>query len=316
MLEDATFWTDAECPDRRPGRLAISYLGIDIGGTKVALRADVDGAEAVQTAFRWGPNGNVHADLYDLGRQVRAFAARVGEPIESVGVATPATLDAAGCVVAWPNRPSWVGHALSAGLIALFEGTPVHTADDGDLAAVAEAAEAGCSDLLYVGVGTGVGGGIVSGGRAIPGAGRGSCELGHVVVALDGPRCDCGRTGCVQAMASGPAVLRRAGAGVTFDELRAGLTAAQPWALDAIREASHALAAVITGVVELTRPELVLVGGGFAMGLPGFVTEIGRQVAGLRRAGHRQPPVRAAALGGVSSLYGAVQLARNPAVAG
>ncbi|HEX5406049.1 MAG TPA: ROK family protein [Pseudonocardiaceae bacterium] len=299
---------------RRTGRLAISYLGIDIGGTKVALRAETDGAEAVRTAFHWAPNAAARADLAELVEQVGTLAARLGEPIESVGVATPATLDAQGCVVAWPNRPSWVGHALSSELAALFDGTPVHTADDGDLAAVAEAAAAGCCDLLYVGVGTGVGGGIVSGGRAIPGTGRGSCELGHVVVALDGPRCDCGRTGCVQALASGPAVLRQAG--VPFDELRAGLEADQPWTRQAIVPATRALAAAITGVAELTRPELVLVGGGFAMGLPGFVAEVGQRVAGLARAGHRQPPVRAAALGGVSSLHGAVLLARDPAIAG
>ena len=102
----------------------------------------------------------------------------------------------------------------------------------GNVAALAEAHAAGRPDLLYLGVGTGVGGGIVLGGRLLPGPSRGSCEIGHLIVDRSAARCDCGRRGCVQSVASGPAVLRRAargrGAEVTFAEWTSSGTLRHP----------------------------------------------------------------------------------------
>ena len=297
------------------GGVVITYLGIDIGGTKVAFRAEGDGGWSHEAAFRWPPPGDADADLAALGRAVAAVCDRARRPFDAVGVALPAALDAAGRVTAWPNRPQWEGLALRAALGELFPGAGVHCADDGDLAAVAEADRAGCRNVVYLGVGTGVGGGIVVDGRSVPGPRHGSCELGHVVADPAGPRCDCGRTGCLQAIASGPATLRRAselrGAPVDFDELRAGLAADEPWAVSAVRTAAAALATAAVGLGELVRPERVVVGGGFAMGLPGFVAEVARHTRSLGRPGFPAPPVEEAALGGLSSLHGALLLAKR-----
>jgi kanosamine 6-kinase len=230
-------------------------------------------------------------------------------------VAMPATLDAAGVVTAWPNRPGWTGADLGGALRGIFGATRVACADDGDLAALAEAHAADRPDLLYLGVGTGVGGGIVLGGRLLPGPSRGSCEIGHLIVDRSGARCDCGRRGCVQSVASGPAVLRRAararGTEVTFAELARALADGTGWAADAVREACAALAAAAVGVSELLRPALVVVGGGFADGLPGFTAMVAEEAARLARPGHPPPPVEPARLGGSSSLHGAVLLAKE-----
>ena len=298
----------------------ISYLGIDVGGTKVAFRLASRDADPVQETFRWTPDADADTDLAELSRHARIVAGRAAEPIESIGIATPATVDSLGRVAAWPNRPTWMGVPLSRRLAESFPGIPVRVADDGDLAAVAEADAAGARDVVYVGVGTGVGGGIVCAGRSVPGTRRGSCELGHLVVDLDGPRCDCGRSGCVQAFASGPAILRHAGSlrgkDVSFDELHNAMAAGDAWAVDAIERASRALAAAIVGAAELVRADVAVVGGGFAMGLTGFVAAVGQRVAELGRPGHPPPEVRPALLGGLSSLYGAVLLARDAAVGG
>lgn len=227
----------------------------------------------------------------------------------------PATMDAAERVVAWPGRPSWAGVDLGAELRALFPGARTGCADDGDLAAIAEAHAAGAAHLVYLGVGTGIGGGIVLDGRPCPGPARGSCEVGHLIVDRTGPQCDCGRTGCVQAVASGPATLRRAtrlrGADVQFAELRDGLAAGEPWAVSAVAASCDALAAAVVGLSELVCPDLVLIGGGFAGGMPGFVDRIAERSAELSRPGRPPVPVRAAVLGGLSSLHGAVLLARG-----
>ncbi|MFD0205646.1 MULTISPECIES: ROK family protein [Saccharothrix] len=290
-----------------------AYLGIDIGGTKVAARVEDDRETVGEWVFAWQPDGTVDHDLRLLREHVTALRCRIG-PLAGVGVAVPATLDRDGRVTAWPTRPSWVGLDLRALLADLFPATTPRWADDGDLAAVAEARAWGHADLVYAGVGTGVGGGIVLGGRSATGH-RGSCEIGHLVVDLDGVRCDCGRLGCVQAVASGPAILRRAralrGTGVTPTELVDGFVAQEDWAVEAVRRGSAALAAALAGVAELVRPSAIVIGGGFAAALPGYVDLVASAAAALGRRGHPVPPVLPARLGGASSLHGAVLAARG-----
>ncbi len=290
------------------------HLGVDIGGTKVALLVETDAGCVYETAFSWGPRHSADRDLAQLAGHVAELRARVGAPLTSVGVAMPGTVGPDGRVAAWPNRPEWTGVALDASLRALFPEAVVAWGDDGDLGALAEARASGCDDLLYIGVGTGVGGGLVLGGLPCPGLGRGSFEIGHVIVEMGGPRCVCGRQGCLQALASGPATLRRAahlrGADATFDDLRWAWRDREPWAIDAIEGTARALAAAVTGVQELVHPERTLIGGGFAAGIPEFVGAVAGHLAGLARPGQAPVPVGPATLGGLSSLRGAVSLAR------
>jgi kanosamine 6-kinase len=269
-----------------------------------------------EATFQW-PSGGVDEDLAELADRVRAL--QEGTAFEAVGVAVPATLDEAGRVVTWPNRPTWVGLDLGEWLRVQFPGIAARCADDGDLAAVAEAHEADCANLVYFGVGTGIGGGAVIDGRPCPGFGRGSCEIGHLIVDASGPRCDCGRRGCVQAVAAGPATLRRAAASrgepVSFSALVQGFSAGEPWAVTSVEESCAALAAAVVNLGELLCPERVLIGGGFAAGIPGFADTVGRFAAELSRPGRPAPPVGQAALGGLSSLHGALLLAQSGALA-
>ncbi|MDJ0346721.1 ROK family protein [Streptomyces sp. H10-C2] len=294
----------------------MSYLGIDVGGTKVALRIEsAEAPEAGEGVFRWPGPGDIARDMAALAAGIAGLRERRPGPIAAAGVAMPATLDRAGRVVAWPNRPYWQGLDLYGELRALLPGTSISSADDGDLAAMAEADSAGVRNLVYLGVGTGIGGGVVLDGRLCPGPDRGSCEVGHMVVDRAGRLCDCGRRGCVQSVASGPATLRRAaelrGGDVTFAELRAACEDGAGWALEAMEESAAALAAAVTGLSELMHPELAVVGGGFATALPGYVPAVARQVDRLVRPGGPRVPVRRAMLGGLSSLHGAVLLARG-----
>ncbi|MCM3885476.1 ROK family protein [Frankia sp. R82] len=326
-------------------------LGIDVGGTKVALRiepadaegtaktartVEADGAGAVESSFPWTPSTSAAADLAELSRQVTALRARWGAPVIAVGVAVPATVDRAGRVTTWPGRPSWTGLAFTDALRTLVPGAHVAHGDDGDLAALAEAVAAGCPDLIYLGIGTGVGGGIVLAGQPCPRPGHGSAEIGHMMISTTGAVCTCGRRGCVQAIASGPATLRRAaryragpvprpggapnggapnGGGdvdsVPFPQLRAAWLAGTDWAVRAVRDSALAAAVAVVSLTEVLRPELAVVGGGFADGLPGFAAAVDEQARALGRPGHPPAPVRAAVLGGLSSLSGALLLARQ-----
>ncbi|WP_253916156.1 ROK family protein [Streptomyces sp. MNP-20] len=291
-----------------------AYLGVDIGGTKVALRVETGDRCVHERAFAWPPRHSAARDLGRLAEQVAEVRTDLGVSFRAVGVAMPATVGPAERVTAWPSRPEWTGTDLGAALRPLFPGAAVAWADDGDLGALAESRASGCADLLYLGVGTGVGGGLVLGGEPCPGLGRGSFEVGHMVVELGGPRCDCGRRGCLQAVASGPATLRRAsrqrGSTAAFDDLVKAWGDGRPWAVTALRRTCRALAAAAVGVQELLQPRLVRVGGGFADGIPGFAGLVAGHVTELARPGRPPLPVEEAALGGLSSLHGAVSLAR------
>ncbi|MFF7050489.1 ROK family protein [Streptomyces griseorubiginosus] len=298
----------------------MSRLGIDIGGTKVALRLERSGAAVdatpLERTFRWPAEGDVAADMAALASAVEALRNPPGDPLTAVGVALPAALDPEGRVRGWPNRPSWQGLHLRRQLAAFLPDAQVRVADDGDLAALAEARAAGCRDLVHLGVGTGIGGGIVLDGVMRPGTARGSCEVGHVIVDhLTGPPCDCGRRGCVQSLSSGRAVLRRSaetlGEQVEFTRLRDAWTAHEDWAVEAVTRGASALAAAATSLAELTHPDIITIGGGFATSLPGYVEEVATRFTALRRPTGPAPEIRAAALGALSSLDGAVLLARG-----
>ncbi len=293
-----------------------SYLGMDIGGTKVSLCAvrkseEAEGEVLWRSLARWPSSpADVGDDLSVLRTQVKELRDATRQWFSGVGVAVAATVDAAGRVVSWPNRGSWGGLDLLGELRSLFPESEIVWADDGALAAVAEAYAADVTGLVYAGVGTGIGGGVVVGGRLLSAVSGGACELGHMIVNHGGSPCTCGRRGCVQAEASGPATLRRAaaarGATVSFDELRTGYLDEETWAVAAVEHSSVALAAALAGVGELVGTAVHVVGGGFAAGIPGFVDEVGRQAAVLSRPGHPVAPVVPARFGGESSLRGAV----------
>ena len=296
----------------------MTYLGIDVSGTKVVLRIESrDGdREAYQASFPWpAPAGAVRRDLEVLGEHLRHLTETWGSRVEHAAVAFPAALDREGRVTAWPSRPAWAGVRALDAFRSILPGATVSCADDGALAALAEARQAGLTDLLYLGVGTGLGCGVVLGGRLIPGLGRGSAEVAHLLVQHGGPRCDCGRSGCLQAVASGRATLRRAarlrGTEVAHEALVGGFAAQEAWAVEAVSQTCAMLAAAAVGLSELLHPQAVVVGGGFAAGLPGFVPEIARRLAPLQRAGQGLPELREAAFGALSSLPGALLLARG-----
>jgi kanosamine 6-kinase len=289
----------------------VARVGLDIGGTKAAVLVQ-DRAGRRTASARWPPDADPAADVALLGALLAAAGA--GKPVEAVGVALPASVDAAGTVLAWPSRPSWVGLDVGAALTALLPGAVARWADDGTLAALAEARAVGCRDLAYLGVGTGVGGGLVLGGEPLGGVGV-PAELGHLVVHPGGRVCACGRRGCLQATASGPATLARAargrGAPTTGAELATAAASGAGWAIAALGDTVEALALAIASLGEVARPARVHLGGGLGAALPGLALDVGRRVRGLARPGRPAPVVAPAVLGAESSLHGALLLAHR-----
>jgi glucokinase len=177
-------------------------VGVDIGGTKLqAVRLDGDDRIVADPAQASPVDGA------GVVAGVVAAAERLAPPTaEAVGVGVPGLVDGSGRVRFAPNLQGLVGTPLRQRLLDALPGTAIWIGNDATAACWAEfsrGAGRGVSDMLMVTLGTGIGGGIVCGGRLIEGANRYAAEFGHMVVDPHGPRCPCGKQGCWERFASG-----------------------------------------------------------------------------------------------------------------
>jgi glucokinase len=194
---------------------------------------------------------------------IRDVTAAAGEP-EAIGIGVPSQVEfATGTVLASVNIPL-AGVPLGEELGSRF-GVPVYVDNDASCAALAEADAIGAGELVMLTLGTGVGGGIVTGGRIFRGAHGLGGELGHVVVEADGPECPgggCPNRGCLEALCSGTALERDAGrkGREVVEAARNGDAEAQAH-LDRL---GRYLGIGISSMVNVFQPEVVVIGGGLS----------------------------------------------------
>ncbi len=192
-------------------------VGVDLGGTKIAAGL-VEGSGRVvarvehSTPVREGPGAVIQRMLEATREVCRAGGVDIAS-VRAVCVAAPGPLDPArGVVVHAPNL-AWRQVAVVEPMERAL-GVPVFLENDANAAALGEwwaGAGRGTAHFLYVTVSTGIGGGIVIGGRLYRGAHAAAGEIGHTVIVVeDGPLCGCGHRGCLEAVASGTAIARRA----------------------------------------------------------------------------------------------------------
>ncbi|MCW2715675.1 MAG: hypothetical protein JWN88_2722 [Frankiales bacterium] len=240
-------------------------LALDIGGTKIAAALVSDDGEVVRSA-RAPTAGDPWPVCLALLQEVRGT-----EAVDGIGAGSSGPMQ-------WPsgrlsplNVPGWRDFPLRDALRDAFPGLPVRVHNDAACVAVGEhwrGAGRGVDDLVGMVVSTGVGGGLVLGGRLVDGAGGNAGHIGHVVVEPDGPDCVCGGRGCLEAVARGPAVVaaaREQGCpardGVELAELaRSG----DEIAVRAISRAGHAVGVGVASAAALLDVRRVIIGGGFA----------------------------------------------------
>jgi len=186
------------------------YLAIDVGGTKLAAGiVGADGTVLVRDRVAT-PAREVWPALSRV--VLRVLAAAPSTPV-GCGVGCGGPMDPAGRLVSPLHIPTWSQFPLADEVEALTE-LPVVVDNDAKALALGEAwcgAAIGVADFVGVVMGTGVGGGIVSGGRLIHGRLGNAGHLGHIVVEPDGKPCRCGGFGCLEAYCSGPAIEQETG---------------------------------------------------------------------------------------------------------
>ncbi|HEV2636402.1 MAG TPA: ROK family protein [Actinocrinis sp.] len=261
---------------------APSALAIDIGGTKLAAAlVGPDGtvrrrAETPTPAVPAGQGAAVAEALLGLAAQVVGTERPV-----AVGVACAGPLDLTAGTASPVNIPAWHGFPLRDTMHEAFPGATCVLVGDAIAAAVGEhwrGAGQDARSLLGIVVSTGIGGGFVLGGRAFAGPTGNAGHIGHVTTDLDAVRCACGGTGCVEALASGPSMVRwavgrgwrsdRPAAGQDAKALAEDAQAGHALALAAFDRAADALACGIMSAAALVDLDLVVVGGGVAAAGP------------------------------------------------
>ena len=276
------------------------FLGVDIGGTKVAVGlVNRDGKIVSQGRQPMMANGTPEAALQAVTGAIDSLipSAAAGG-IQSIGICAPGPLDPkTGIVLNPPNLPCWRNFPLAEAIASIYR-VPVRVDNDANAAALAETrwgAARGFRYVFYATIGTGIGSGIVLDGRIYHGHTGSAGEGGHVSINYRGPLCSCGKRGCIEVLAAGPAIGARARAKLGSDtsrysailELAKGNVAAvtselvgqaygagDALAREILLETVELLTPWLGNIVDLLDPDVLVMGGGVAAMLRPFFDEI------------------------------------------
>jgi len=292
-------------------------VGIDIGGTKVAAGVvDADGRVVDRTEMPT-PTSDSTELVAAITDTARGFLS--SHDATAVGVGVAGLVDREGEIVRSASHLPLRDFPLREA-VATAVGVPVvvdNDANAGGWAEVRFGAAAGCSDALFVGVGTGIGGALVIGGQLRRGAYGTGGEIGHLIVERDGRACPCGSRGCWEQYASGRAFLRaarEAGFDVAHgSEVTTAAEAGDATAIGVFDEVGTWLGLGIAGLVAVLDPEVVVIGGGLSATGELLLAPTRRAFDDYltARGRHPEPRLVVAALGPDAGLIGAAELARS-----
>jgi glucokinase len=275
-----------------------AVLGVDIGGTKIAVGiVDRSGKILAQGRTPMVANGTPEAALDAVVSAIDSMLSTSGQ-IEGIGICAPGPLDPkSGIVLNPPNLPCWRNFPLAEKVRAKYS-VRVKVDNDANAAALAETlwgAAQGFHYVFYATIGTGIGTGIVFDGAIYHGKTGSAGEGGHVSIDYRGPVCACGKRGCIEILAAGPAIGARARAKVTAEPLRGkaildlvegdissitsqhvgkAFESGDPMAREVLEETAHLLTIWLGNIIDLLDPDVIVVGGGVAAMLKSFFEKI------------------------------------------
>lgn len=291
-------------------------LGIDIGGTSVKMGLlERDGSILQTREAKVSPQKEPLLDT--VIREAKAFLAEQHASPEGIGVSATGQIDDREGTVIGTNGK--IPHYEGARIKQIMEETfhvPAHVLNDANAAVLGEAFTGrakGMQHVLMVTLGTGVGGGVISGGRLLRGKRGIAGELGHFSLYQDGMPCPCGKTGCYESYASTTALIRLAeeafatanmNGRIIFERVAEG-DARMTSVLN--RWIDH-VAAGLTGLIHIFNPEIVLIGGGVSAQEKLLMEPLRRKVlSGVMPRFAEGLQVEAAALGNCAGMTGAVR---------
>jgi glucokinase len=284
-------------------------IGLDAGGTKL-LAGVVDEAGSVlhRNVHPWPPG----ASREDVLRLFRDALDEAGSA-DAIGVGLPATMDIANGIAVGCRHLPIEGFGFRDWL-ATETGLPVWVDNDATLALLAEAqrgAARHATDAVLLTIGTGIGGGIMSGGRLVRGDRGAAGEPGHMTIDADGPPCpgNCPNRGCLEAFVSGPALAR-----MGWPTAAEAIVAARSGDEDAhvaLEQMGEKLGVGLASLMNLLDPEVIVIGGGFGSDAGPLLLEPAERVARSRALEPAASTTRfvVAELGEDAGMLGAAMLA-------
>jgi len=311
------------------------FIGVDIGGTKVAaglISANGEILHSTRTAMN--TRGTAEEGLQSVRDAIDALLreSRAAEA-KGIGLSSPGPVDPhTGVVINPGNLPCWRNYPL-ASAVEKFYGLPTILHHDSDTAGLAEAlwgAGVGFSQVFYATVGTGIGTAVIVDGRAYLGRTGAAGEGGHMTIDYKGKKCRCGKQGCVEILAAGPAIAARAQhkivddpsrgqrllelvegnlTNVTGHEVGIAWREGDPLATEVLQETADVLAVWFGNMIDLLEPDVIVMGGGVSPLLSGWFEHIRSRFAKWsvnKRAG--EIPLLPAKYGIDSGMVGAAAL--------
>lgn len=243
-------------------------LGLDIGRSSFeVVAADLTG-RIIRSVE--GSASEAHVPEETLDRvaphleSMREDARRQGNAILGLGVSIPGPMDAErGVLLSPPNFPGWERYPVKSSLERRF-GMKVWIGDDAHTSALAEkwfGVGRAVGNLVFVTMGVGIGGGIISKGELIRGTDGVYGQIGHLTMVPHGLRCACGNEGCWETVCSIPAILRRWGGGGSIGQFFRSAREGERQAAQVLEEVLYTIESAITNLYHMYDPELVVIGG-------------------------------------------------------
>jgi len=244
----------------------IMFIGIDLGGTKIAgVLAEPSGKILMDVQIPTEAQKGKVQVISNIKKAIHLLIQSKKIKISAIGLGAPGPiLYEKGIVHEAPNLPGWKRVKIKEILEKEYK-VPVFVDNDANCAALAEScfgAGVEAKHFVYMTVSTGIGGGIIIDKKLYRGAIGSAGEFGHMIVDVNGPKCGCGKYGCLEALASGSALKKITG----MDALSLELSARQgdKHSQAAIEKAAHYLALGLGNVINIMNPELIVIGGGLS----------------------------------------------------
>jgi len=307
------------------------YAGIDLGGTFIKCGiVDETGKLLVKDKTPTKKERPYEAVAKDMANFALKLATQAGVKLSAAGIGSPGSIDSKNGVVVYNNNLKWDDVPLSDEVRAVL-GVPVYVLNDANAAALGEqfcGAGNEYRDVIFVTLGTGVGGGIVIDGKLFEGNKSAGAEIGHAVIRMGGEKCTCGRKGCFEAYASATALIRQTKRAMEkhpesalwgicdFDKVDGktafdGMRADDKTAAQVVKAYIGYLAEGIANLCNEFRPEAILLGGGVcAEGdtlLEPLKKLVGKMIYG--KEGYAPVELLTASLGNDAGMFGAARYA-------
>lgn len=288
----------------------MNYFGLDLGASKLSMQLILND-KIFFNSIKLQNQLNPSDSFLQLMQKVKVFLKKLNcAKIHSTALSSAATINEAGEICKWPNKPHWIGLNIKKALVSIVK-CVVHIEDDGNAAAIAESDAYQQPDLIYIGIGSGLGGGIVINHRLHRGRYGQAADFGHITLSNNKIQCNCGKIGCLQNVASATAIFKNAFPKlnhVNHLHLKKALANNTISVKEVMCDVSKNLSETMESLIKILDIDFFVIGGGLGHQIPELIDMIRSY---FNCFSSYIPEIRLAKYKEHSSLMGALLLAKK-----